>query len=134
MPDHDKILAYDPLLVQYIDIYDGTYAFGARTFSGIINFVTYKGTLPSMQFADNVRIVDFQGCSLPLAYTCEGVGRDYPDFRQTLYWHPLLTLAPGESLEIECKTPDYAGRFEVRAEGLTGSGGAVLSQAALNVQ
>ena len=134
VPDHDKILAYDPLLVQYIDIYDGTYAFGARTFAGIVNFVTYKGTLPSMQFADNVRIVDFQGCSLPLAYTCEGVGRDYPDFRQTLYWHPLLTLAPGESVSIECKTPDYAGRFEVRAEGLTASGGAVLSLTSLEVR
>lgn len=123
--DHEKILSYDPLLVERIDIYPDSYFVGIRGFSGIVNFVTYKGTLPSMAFEDNVRIVDFQGTSYPLAYTCEGVGTDYPDYRQTLLWHPLLTLGPGESLEIECKMPVYSGRFEAVAEGLTASGGPV---------
>ena len=132
--DHAKILAYDPLLVKRIDIYPDSYLFGIRGFSGIVNFVTYKGTLPSMQFEDNVRIVDYQGCSLPLAYTCAGVGRDYPDFRQTLYWHPLLTLGPGETLEVECKTPAYGGRFEAVAEGLTEAGAAVAAHATLSVR
>ena len=132
--DHAKILAYDPLLVKRIDIYPDSYLFGIRGFSGIVNFVTYKGTLPSMQFEDNVRIVDYQGCSLPLAYTCAGVGRDYPDFRQTLYWHPLLTLGPGETLEVECKTPAYGGRFEAVAEGLTEAGAAVAAHATLTVR
>ena len=132
--DHAKILAYDPLLVKRIDIYPDSYLFGIRGFSGIVNFVTYKGTLPSLQFEDNVRIVDYQGCSLPLAYTCAGVGRDYPDFRQTLYWHPLLTLGPGETLEVECKTPAYGGRFEAVAEGLTEAGAAVAAHATLSVR
>ena len=132
--DHEKILAYDPLLVHHIDIYTDPYFLGIRSFAGVVNFVTYKGTLPSMQFEDNVRIVDFQGCSLPLAYTCAGVGRDYPDYRQTLYWHPLLTLAPGESVAVECKTPAYSGRFEVFAEGLSASGEAVSSRATLDVR
>lgn len=123
--DHEKILSYDPLLVERIDIYPDSYFVGIRGFSGIVNFVTYKGTLPSMAFEDNVRIVDFQGTSYPLAYTCEGVGTDYPDYRQTLLWHPLLTLGPGENLEIECKMPVYSGRFEAAAEGLTASGGPV---------
>ena len=126
--DHEKILNYDPLLVREVDIYVDSYFVGIRGFSGIVNFVTYKGTLPSMQFADNVRIVDFQGCSIPLAYTCEGVGPEYPDYRQTLYWHPLLTLAPGESMTLECKTPAYSGRFELVAEGLTGQGNPVSAR------
>lgn len=132
--DHEKILSYDPLLVREVDIYADSYFVGIRGFSGIVNFVTYKGTLPSMQFADNVRIVDFQGCSIPLAYTCEGVGPEYPDYRQTLYWHPLLTLAPGESMTLECKTPAYSGRFDVVAEGLSARGEAVSAQATLNVR
>ncbi|MBR5076835.1 MAG: hypothetical protein IKX28_07510 [Bacteroidales bacterium] len=132
--DHEKILSYDPLLVHHIDIYTEPYFLGIRSFAGVVNFVTYKGTLPSMQFEDNVRIVDFQGCSLPLAYTCAGVGRDYPDYRQTLYWHPLLTLAPGESIAVECKTPAYSGCFEVFAEGLSASGEAVSSSATLDVR
>ena len=132
--DHAKILAYDPLLVRQIEIYPDSYFLGIRGFSGIVNFVTYKGTLPSMQFEDNVRITDYQGCSLPLAYTCEGVGRDYPDYRQTLYWHPMLTLAPGETLRLECKTPAYGGRFEAVAEGLTEAGTAVAAHATLDVR
>ena len=132
--DHAKILDYDPLLVKYIDIYADSYLFGIRSFPGVVNFVTYKGSLPSMQFDSQVRVADFQGCALPLAYTCAGVGSDYPDYRQTLYWHPLLTLAPGESVELECKTPAYSGRFDVVAEGLSARGEAVSAQATLNVR
>ena len=129
--DHEKILSYDPLLVKRIDIWSDTYFLGIRAFSGVVNFVTYKGTLPSMQFEDNVRIADFQGCSLPLAYTCEGVGRRYPDYRQTLYWHPLLKLGPGETLAVDCKMPVYEGIFEAVAEGLTETGEAVVVRAIL---
>lgn len=132
--DHEKILSYDPMLVKRIEVYTDIYYFGARSYAGVVNFVTYKGTLPSMEFADNVRVVDFQGCSLPLAYTCEGVGEDYPDYRQTIYWHPLLTLAPGEHVELDCKTPAYTGRFQVVAEGLTPSGAPVRSVAAFEVR
>ena len=128
--DHEKILSYDPLLVERIDIYPDSYFVGIRGFSGIVNFVTYKGTLPSMAFEDNVRIVSFQGTSMPLAYTCEGVGSEYPDYRQTIYWHPLLSLAPGETLEVECKMPIYSGRFEAFAEGLTASCAPVSASAA----
>ena len=134
IPDHERIFAYDPMLVQHIDVYCADYILGVRGYAGVVNFVTYKGTLPSMQFADNVRIVDFQGCSLPLAYTCAGVDGEYPDYRQTIYWHPLLTLAPGESLELECKTPAYGGRFDVVAEGLTAEGAAVCSKTTLDVR
>ena len=125
--DHAKILAYDPLLVQRIDIYPDATFLGILRFEGIVNFVTYQGTLPGMQFEDNVRIVDFQGCAWPTAYTCDGVGRDYPDLRQTLYWHPLLTLAPGETMDVECKMPLYEGRFEAVAEGLDTSGQPALT-------
>ena len=132
--DPEKIFAYDPMLVQRIDIFIDDYFLGIRGFSGVVNFVTYKGTLPSMQFEDNDRIVDFQGCSLPLAYTCEGVDGEYPDYRQTLYWHPLLTLEPGTSISLPFKTPVYGGRFSVVAEGLTDSGQPVSATASLEVR
>lgn len=132
--DHSKILDYDPHLVKYIDIYADNYLFGIRSFPGVVNFVTYKGSLPSMQFDSQVRVESFQGCSLPLAYTCTGVDRNYPDYRQTIYWHPLLTLAPGERVELECKTPAYSGRFDVVAEGLDAGGEAVTARTTLNVR
>ena len=128
--DQEKILQYDPLLVQEIRIYPRTYYIGKRSFDGIANFVTYKHNLPGFQFGNNVRVVDYQGVSWPTAYTGASlVGKDdYPDYRQTIYWHPLLTLAPGQTLVIPCKRPDYTGRFKVSAEGLAADGTPVQAE------
>ena len=128
--DQEKILQYDPLLVQEIRIYPRTYFIGKRSFDGIANFVTYKHNLPGFQFGNNVRVVDYQGVSLPTAFTGASlVGKDdYPDYRQTIFWHPLLTLAPGQTLVIPCKMPDYTGRFKVSAEGLAADGTPVQAE------
>jgi hypothetical protein len=128
--DQEKILQYDPLLVQEIRIYPRTYYIGKRSFDGIANFVTYKHNLPGFQFGNNVRVVDYQGVSWPTAYTGASlVGKeDYPDYRQTIYWHPLMTLAPGQTLVIPCKMPDYKGRFKVSAEGLAADGTPVQAE------
>ena len=122
--DQQKIMDYDPLLVESIHIYPQTYYIGSRSFEGIANFVTYKHNLPGFQFGNNVRVVDFQGVSWPTAFTGEALhdGDGYPDYRQTIYWHPLLKLAPGRTLVIPCKMPDYEGRFRVSLEGLAADG------------
>ena len=122
--DQQKIMDYDPLLVESIHIYPQTYYIGNRSYEGIVNFVTYKHTLPGFQFGGNVRVLDFQGVSVPMAATGAALERQegYPDYRQTLYWHPMLELAPGTTLRIPVKLPDYEGRFSVVAEGLTADG------------
>ena len=122
--DQQKIMDYDPLLVESIHIYPQTYYIGSRSFEGIANFLTYKHNLPGFQFGNNVRVVDFQGVSWPTAFTGEALhdGDGYPDYRQTIYWHPLLKLAPGQTLVIPCKMPDYEGRFKVSLEGFAADG------------
>ena len=117
--DQEKIVDYDPLLVQYIDIYPNTYFLGNRGFQGVVNFVTYKRNLPGMKFADNVRVVGNKGASYPQAFNGEGIGADYPDYRQTICWEPLMNLQRGESVVVNVKTPAYGGRFEVSVEGVT---------------
>lgn len=122
--DQEKILQYDPLLVESVNIYPHTYFIGNRLFEGVVNFVTYKRNLPSFNFGANVRVIDWQGVSYPMAYTCAGLqaGGRYPDYRQTIYWHPLQELAAGTTLRIPCKKPDYKGRFRVVVEGMTADG------------
>ncbi|MBR5101300.1 MAG: hypothetical protein IKX34_08400 [Bacteroidales bacterium] len=122
--DQQKIMDYDPLLVESIHIYPYTSFIGSRTFEGIVNFVTYKHTLPGFTFGNNVRVIDFQGVSWPLAFTGAPLlaETDYPDYRQTIYWHPVVKLTPGQVLEIPCKLPDYKGCFRVVVEGLTAGG------------
>lgn len=122
--DQQKILDYDPLLVESIHIYPHTMFIGTRVFSGVVNFVTYKHNLPAFRFGKNVRVIGYQGVDWPLAATGTALLSEeaYPDYRQTIYWHPLQEIAAGAALRIPCKKPDYKGRFRVVAEGLSADG------------
>ena len=119
--DHQKILDYDPMLVESIHIYPQITFIGTRAFDGVANFVTYKRNMPSFRFGENVRVVDFQGASWPMASLGGALQEEagYPDYRQTIYWHPQIELGAGASVELPCKLPDYKGRFVVVVEGLT---------------
>jgi hypothetical protein len=138
--DHEMIYKYDPMLVESIDIYPYAYFIGNRQFDGIVNMNTYKGTIPSLTLGPEVRIIEFQGAAIPMAYTCRNVAEnaDYPDYRQTLYWHPLLTAGaagtPDSTITVICNTPDYSGTFSIVAEGITSSGRPVFSKKAFKVQ
>ena len=122
--DHEKIMNYDPLLVETVQIYPHTCFIGNRIFEGVANFVTYKRNLPSFTFGSNVRVIDWQGVSRPMAFTGESLfhGDGYPDYRQTIYWHPLMSLEAGAGTVAECRLPDYKGRFVIVAEGITAGG------------
>ena len=132
--DHDKILEYDPLLVESINIYDGVSFIGNRSYEGIANFVTYKRNLPSLKFGGNVRVHSFQGASVPSAFTCSQLPDGYPDYRTTLYWHPEVDLEPGESLTIRCKTPGYEGNFDIIVEGIGRDGRPIMQKATFKVE
>ena len=118
--DHSKIYNYDPLLVEYIRIFNAPHRIGNVVFDGVADFVTYKRNLPAMKFGPNARVVQYQGVSLPAAFT----GRQlpdkaaYPDFRRTAYWHPIVNLRAGESEGIEVRLPELPGRYRVVVEGL----------------
>ena len=104
--DHNQIMTYDPAAVKVIEVYPYTFSVGETSYGGVINFVTFKGNMPSISFDDNVRIYDFKGASYPMNYNgCE-----------TLLWRPLLKLAPGEKISFDC--PDSEGRVNIVAEGL----------------
>ncbi len=122
--DHRRILSYDPALIKSVEIFPQISGVGMRVFGGVVNFITFKGNMPAMEFSQNVRIVDFQGPSLPVAFTCSGLQHrgNYPDYRQTAYWHPMLDISAGETLNINVELPAYSGRFVVTVEGLASDG------------
>ena len=87
-----------------------------------------------MTFPDNVRILDFQGAAYPAAYTCKGVGKDYPDYRQTVLWEPLVSAEAGGSVSLDCVMPAYKGRFRVVVEGLSSTGEPFRATASFDVR
>lgn len=129
--DHSKILAYDPLNVESVEIYPYNYFFGKYEFCGIVNFVTYKRNMPGFKFNSNVRIEEFKGASYPVAYTCRNLLDDnaagaagasgsqrasdtgYPDYRNTLYWNPCVSIPAGGSFEFEGPIPEYCTKENV---------------------
>jgi len=132
--EHQRIFDYDPLLVERVVIYPHSFNLGFRTFSGIVNFVTYKHDLPSFTLGDNTRIVDFQGVSYPVASFLPDTVSGTADMRQTILWHPMLELAPGEERVLEYCPPAYAGRFEAVVEGLSSEGEPVRATASFDVR
>lgn len=134
--DHDKIFKYDPLLVERIDIYADSYLLGKRQFEGIINISTYKKNLPSLVFDKNVRIINFQGASFPMAYTCSSISgsENYPDYRETIYWHPNILIETKDVDEIECVTPAYGGKFTIVVEGVDFNGNAIYQKRSFEVK
>ncbi len=134
--DQQKIMDYDPLLVESIHIYPRTHYIGTRVYDGIANFVTYKHNLPAFHFGGNSRVIDWQGASWPMAMTGAALRErpDIPDYRQTICWHPLLDVAPGAELAVPCNLPDYKGRFIVVVEGLSADGTPVRAASAFEIR
>lgn len=128
VPDHNKIFDYDPLLVEKIQVYPNTYSLGSWNFAGIVNFVTYKKNLPSYTFPENARVVSYQGVSFPVASYLPAKVEDVPDLRQTIFWHPMIELAPGESVSLDYVRPSYSGTFRLTVEGVDSEGGAVRAE------
>ena len=120
--DHSQVIEYDPLLIESVVVYPYKYYTGWRSFCGMANFVTYKKNLPGIKFNDGVRVVQFKGCSYPMAFTCQEIGEDFPDYRELLYWHPQIKLPAGESSAIKVKIPANVKEIRICAEGMMENG------------
>ena len=84
--------------------------------------MTYKHNLPSYSFGNNTRVVDFQGESYPVVSYMPDTVSGVADMRQTVLWHPMVDLAPGESRVIDYCLPSYQGPFKAVVEGFDADG------------
>ncbi len=105
--DHERLLEYDALALSDIQVYPYYYALGKTVFTGVVNFITARHDMSALKFADNVRIMDFQGCSYPVALRSSG---------STLLWEPLVRLAPGASVTFS--VPSGTENTVLRASSL----------------
>ena len=130
--DHARLLDYDALLFEDICIYSAPYTLGAKFYRGIVNFKTRKNGSIALKFTDQTRVFDFQGASLPVAYT-GGVLQE-KDYRQTIYWHPLIEVGAASERTLMIRTPELPGLFKVVVEGLDSEGNPIYSETFLDVR
>lgn len=124
--DHEKILEYNPLLIDRLTLYDGVFRFGSVTFPGIADFKSYTGRYPGITFGAHVRIHQFSGVQYPISFSAPFYPTQNhsvrPDWRHTLYWNPNILSQAGEEKIITCYSSDYTGDFIAVIEGVTADG------------
>ena len=133
LTDHGMLQDFDATLIEDIDIYRQAVVLGPVSFNGVVNFVTKKNYVTALQFPANVRVVDFKGVSYPVA--CPGgAPAEGQDLRQVLFWHPALTVPADSRTRILLRTPGYAGRFRVVAEGRLSDGSPIRAEYTFDVE
>ena len=119
--DHERLLLYDPHKIQRIDVYPYTHYLGSSTFAGAVNLITFAHNLPHFALNKTMQIVPFPGLCWPTAWLGPDpeAQAETTDCYQTLFWHPLLQLGPGETLAVPVLLPSSPGRFKATLEGVT---------------
>jgi hypothetical protein len=137
--DVDKIMAYDPLKVQKLEVVASKYHWGPIASEGIVSFTTYKGNLPGYTLNPHDVILDYDGLQQQRIFYSPDYSSDkelqsrLPDFRDVLYWSPTVNTNEKGIGRISFFTGDIAGKYLVVLQGISSNGNAGSSSFILNV-
>jgi hypothetical protein len=138
--DINKIIAYDPLKVQKLEVVASKYYWGPITAYGIASFTTYKANLEGYTLDPNDLVLDYDGLQQQRTFyspdysTNEQLQSPLPDFRDVLYWSPnIATDEKGKGL-FSFYTGDVPGNYFVMLQGITPGGKAGSTSFILHVE
>ena len=123
----NKVMQYDPLKVQKIEVIRRRYFYGPSILNGIVNFTTYQSD-PGVLSDINTLVFDYEGLQFPREFyspvyeTQESLSSHLPDFRNVLYWSPDIKTDTHGKTEISFYTSDKKGNFRVVLQGITADG------------
>lgn len=126
--DMNKLMAYDPLKIQRLDVVSRIYYYGNMFFGGIVNFITYKGDLPGYELDPRVTVMDYKTLQLqrelysPVYETPQQVAGRMPDFRSLLYWSPAVVTGKDGNHQSVFYTSDVPGQYAAVVQGITADG------------
>ncbi|WP_375416498.1 hypothetical protein [uncultured Hymenobacter sp.] len=126
--DTDRIMAFDPLKVQQLDVITTRYALGARLYNGVVSYTTYQGDLAGFTPDPHALLTDYEGLQgqrefyAPRYDTPLDKQSRRPDLRNLLYWNPAVRPTPGTGAQLTFFTSDQAGTYRVVVQGLTENG------------
>lgn len=137
--DHEDLLNYNARNIKQIDLYNGRYLFGGRIFDCIASFVSYRGTMPSLQLKadEQLFVYNFPAYKdvFPIVFYETELNRRsrFPDFRHTLYWETFQEGIPTEGAHLSFYTSDLAGKFKVMVTGIRANGEKVFGTTTFQV-
>jgi hypothetical protein len=128
--DVDSLMVLDPLKFRKVETVQHKYFFGSANFDGIMNWISYKGDLGGYSLDPHATVVDYEGLQLqrefysPSYATDEQAGTHLPDFRNVLYWSPVVATDSKGRTDLNFYTSDIPGKYVVIVEGLSPDGSA----------
>ena len=126
--DTNRIMAFDPLKVQQLDVLTNHYFLGPVVHNGLVSYRTYQGDLAGFPLDAHALLQAYEGLQgerefyAPRYDTPAARQSRLPDFRNLLYWHPTLQTKPGTSAALTFYTSDQVGTYRVVVQGLTQAG------------
>ena len=121
--DHELLLAYDPHLTKYVEVYVDDFVFGDQLYNGILSIKTPNRKLSGFTLPNTSVMTEYEGVQADTAYPMPsadpGTLSHLPDLRHTLYWNPDVTA---QDKQLECRTSDMCGTYLVKVEGRTPAG------------
>lgn len=136
----DKLMGYDPLKVQKLDVVASKYHWGPVTAYGIASLTTYKANLEGYTLDPGDLILDYDGLQQQRIFYSPDYASDearqnrLPDFRDVLYWSPGINTSVEGKSSFSFYTGDVPGKYLVVVEGISSNGDAGSASALLEVE
>ncbi|PTX21042.1 MG2 domain-containing protein [Pontibacter mucosus] len=126
--DIDRIMAFDPLQVQRLDVVTSRFLNRGQVHEGVVSYTTYKGDLGGFELHSKALLQAYEGLQLqrefyaPTYETPEQKQSRLADLRNLLHWAPALVLETGQQQQTHFYTSDQTGTYLVVVQGLTEDG------------
>lgn len=126
--DTNRLMAFDPLKVQRLDVITSHYFSGPVMHNGLVSFRTYQGDLAGFPLDAYALVQAYEGLQgerefyAPRYDTPAARQSRLPDFRNLLYWNPMLLTKPGTNSAATFYTSDQTGTYRVVIQGLNQAG------------
>jgi len=123
--DAKLIADLDPEKVEKIDVIEDKYLVGRYLFPGIVNVITGPADfnsveLPSYMIRMLYRAADPERIFVSPDYSSESALKNpEPDYRNTLFWNPSVSIGPERKKDLQFWTSDNGSDYEITIQGLT---------------
>jgi len=123
----NNLLKIPPEYIRQIEVINSTYIRGNMCFGGIISIFSQKGDIAGIDLPENSYFFDFKtyepqdDLTFP-DYSGVPVNERIPDFRNTMYWNPVVQGSPREIISYDFFTSDNTGEYIVIIRGISDKG------------
>ncbi len=136
----NKIIAYDPLKVQKLEVVASRYYWGPIVANGIVSYTTYKGNLDGYTLDPNDLVLDYDGLQQqrifysPQYSSGKELQSPLPDYRDVLFWSPEINTGEKGKGAFSFYSGDIPGKYMVVLQGISANGDAGSTGVILNIE